>query len=177
MNSAPSIPSLIALYWRDATIKRAGDTVGFMLLAAAGFHWFAPPESPPPGVDLSFEIAMSKWVPLIAVVALIVLVRRHRWVTAVLTHGIVIKGIIENVDVYAREARHRETTPAFQRVIIRSYYATIRYTWQGIDKQVCLKLPSSPSVYGAFKGRELDLMILESAPGKPLIRAVYLDRL
>jgi hypothetical protein len=175
------MPNLIALYWRDATIKRAGDTVGFMLLVAAGFHWLAPPESPLPGVDLSFEIAMSKWVPagalLIVVVALIVLVRRHRWVTAVLTHGIVSKGIIEDVNLYAREARQRETTPAFQRVIIRSYYATIRYTWRGIDKQVCLKLPSSPSVYGAFKGRELDLMILESAPGKPLIRAVYLDRL
>lgn len=88
VNSAQAVPSLKRLYERDFVIKNAVNKGGFMLIVAAGFRWFAPSGTPPPGVDLSFEIAMSKWVPVGAVVlaatALIVLVWRWRWIKRVL---------------------------------------------------------------------------------------------
>ena len=178
MNSAPSIPSLKSLYLRDFTIKNAINKGGFMLLAAAGFRWFAPSGTPPPGVDLSFEIAMAKWVPvgalILAVIALVVLVWRYLWVKKVLSEGVTIKGTVENVDVYSREASPSDNAPAFQRAYIRSCYAIIRYTAQGEERKVRLKLPSSPSTYQVFKGKETELIVLDSAPGKPLIRSVYL---
>ncbi len=180
MKPTPSQPGLPSLYWRDITIKRAIDTAGFMLIVAAGFRLLAPPNPPPPGVDLSFEIAMSKWVPVgalvIAALASLILLRRYLWVRKVLSQGVAIKGKVESMDVYAREASHSEHTPAFQRSTIRSYYAVIRYAWQGVDKIVRLKLPNSPSVYGTFEGHDVDLIVLDSTPDKPLIRAVYLGR-
>lgn len=179
MNTTPSIPSLKSLYYRDFIIKNAINKGGFMLLAAAGFRWFTPSGTPPPGVDLSFEIAMAKWVPvgaiILAAIALIVLVWRCTWIKKVLSEGDTIKGTIEDVDVYSREASHSDTTPAFQRAVIRSYYAIIRYTAQGTERKVRLKLPCSPSVYQIFKGKETELIVLSSAPDKPLIRAVYLS--
>jgi hypothetical protein len=178
MNTTPSIPGLSTLYARDFTIKNAINKGGFMLLAAAGFRWFAPSGTPPPGVDLSFEIAMAKWVPvgalILAAIALIVLVWRYLWIKKVLSQGDTIRGSVEDVDVYSREASHSDTTPAFQRSYIRSYYAIIRYTVQGVERKVRLKLPNSPSVYKIFKGKETELIVLDSAPGKPLIRSVYL---
>ena len=180
MNSVVAVPGLKALYWRDLTIKRAVDTVGFMLLVAAGFRWAAPTGSPPPGVDLSFEIAMAKWVPVgaivIAALALIILMRRHLWVKAVLTQGVALKGKLEDVDVFTREDSDSENTPAFQRSVTRSYYVTLRYLWRGADQKVRLKLPNSPYTYGLSKGRDVDLIVLDSAPHKPLIRSVYLGR-
>lgn len=181
MNPAPpTIPSLPSLFWRDLPFKRAANTTGFMLMVAVGFLLVTPPNPPPPGVDLSFEIAMSKWVPVgaftVAAVAALILLRRYLWVKKVLTEGTTIKGKVEDMEVYEREANHSDTTPAFQRPTIRSYYAVIRYTWKGEDKKVSLKLPNSPSVYGTFKGHEVDLIILDSAPNKPLIRNIYLGR-
>jgi hypothetical protein len=170
----------MSLRHRDTVIERAFNTSGFMLIVAAGFRWLAPPNPPPPDVDLSFEIAMSKWVPVgavvIAAIASFILVRRYLWVKQVLTHGTTIQGIVEDVDVYEREASHSDNAPAFQRSIIRSYYPTIRYTVQGTERTVRLRLPLSPSVYQIFKGKETELVLLESAPDKPLLRAVYLGR-
>lgn len=181
MNSTPTtVPSLLSLHRRDFTIKRAIDTAGFMFIVAAGFRWMAPPATPPPGVDLSFEIAMSKWIPVgalaIATVALLILARRYFWVKKVITQGVTLKGKVEDVDVYEREASHGSNTPAFQRPTVRSYYAIIRYSWNGEDKTVSLKLPNSPSTYGTFKGHDVDLIVHESAPNHPLIHAVYLGR-
>ena len=35
-------------------------------------------------------------------------------------------------------------------------------------------MPFSPLNYGAFKGKELDLVLLPESPNKPLVREVYL---
>jgi hypothetical protein len=151
-----------------------------MLVVILGFRWAESSGSPPPGVDLSFEIAMAKWVPvgalIIAVLALIVLARRFSWVRTVLRDGVAVTGIVENVDVHTREAQHSENSPAFQRATIRSYYAKIGYNWEGADKQVRLRLPSSPFVHGIAKGGNVELLVLASAPDKPLIRTVYFNR-
>lgn len=181
MNSAPTkIPGLPTLYWRDNIIKGVINTASFMLVVAAGFVWLKPPNPPPPGVDLSFEIEMSKWVPVgaltIAAIAALVLLWRYLWVRKVLTEGTTIKGKVENVDVYEREASHSDTTPAFQRPVVRSYWVIIRYTWKNEEKTVSIKLPNSPSVYGTFKGHDIDLIVHDSSPGRPLIRSVYLGR-
>lgn len=181
MTSSPlSIPSLKALYWRDTIIQRSIKTAAFMAVVTFGFIWLAPSGPPPPGVDLSFEIAMAKWVPLaalaIAALALIFLARRYLWVKEVLTHGVPIKGTVEDLDVYAREASHSDNAPAFQRSYIRTYYAIIHYDWNGQPKKARIKLPGSPVVYQISKGKVIDLIALDSAPDQPLIRAVYQGR-
>lgn len=48
-----------------------------------------------------------------------------------LVEGTAVKGTIDDVDVLSREASHSDTTPAFERTMIRSYYAIIRYSAQG----------------------------------------------
>jgi hypothetical protein len=180
MNDTPALPGLMALRRRDHIIERALKTAGFMVVVIAGFIWAAPSGAPPPGVDLSFEIAMAKWVPvgaaIIAILASIVLARRYFWVHKVLREGVAVRGILEDVDVYTREAKSSENTPAFQRATIRSYIAVVRYTWEGSAREARLRLPNSPFVHGLAKDRDVDLIVHPSAPRKPLIRAVYLGR-
>ncbi|MCX6854526.1 MAG: hypothetical protein NTV80_06430 [Verrucomicrobia bacterium] len=182
MNSTPpSIPSLKSLYYRDFTIQRAVQTIGFSLFAAAGIQWATQPvPSVVKVVQSPFEIFAAQWGPLIGVVvaalAVMVLVRRYFWVKSVLCRGAIIKGIVEDVDIYSREASHSDNAPAFQRSYIRSYYVIIRFAAHGVDMKKRFKLPHSPSTYKIIKGHEIDLLVLDSAPGKPLIREVYLGR-
>lgn len=182
MNSNPqSIPNLLSLYHRDLIMNLAARTIGFSLFAAAGVWWATQPVPSVVKVENSpLELWVAEWGPLVAIgvaaLALVVLVRRYLWVKQVLSHGITLKGTVEEVDVYARESSSSDTTPAFRRPVTRTYYAIIRYTWQGVDKKVRIKLPNAPSVYQAFKGHEIDLILLDSAPDKPLIRVVYLGR-
>ena len=183
MNPAPtSIPSLPSLFWRDCTIRRAAEVAGFSLFAAFGIWWATQPVPSVVKVEQSpMEIWAAQWGPTVAVVvsalAVLVLVRRWRWVREVLLHGTPIKGTVEEVDVHSHEAKHSETTPAFKRAQIRTYIAVVRYDWRGMEKTARLKLPNSPAVYEIYKGREIDLLALNSAPDKPLIRTVYLGRL
>ncbi len=181
MPSSQSMPSLKSLYRLDRTIERAANTCGFCLFAAAGITWATQPVASVVKVENSpAEIWAAEWGPtvalIVAAVALIVLVRRYLWLKKVLGNGITIKGIVEDVDMYSHEASHSDTTPAFQRSVIRSYYANIRYAWQGVDKKARLKLPYTPSTHQVFKGKEIELIVLDSAPDKPLIRSVYLGR-
>ena len=177
----PSIPNLQTLYWRDISINRAARTVGFSLFVAAGIKWATQPVASVVKVENSpLEIWVAVWGPTVALVVaalgLIFLVRRYLWVKKVLSEGDVIKGTVQEVDIYSREASHSSNAPAFQRSMIRTYYATICYTWQGVDKKVRFKLPNSPGTYGIAKNGDVDLLALESAPGKPLIRQLYLGR-
>jgi hypothetical protein len=166
------------LYFRDSFIHRASFTTVFGFFAASMFHWVAQPVPSVVKVEQSpFEIYALAWGPtvgvVVGVIALILLVRRYIWLKRVFCEGSAIKGNVEDIDVYSREASHSDATPAFERSIIRTYYAIIRYAWQGDDKTVRLKLPFSPSACQAFKGHEIDLLVHASAPGKPLIRAMY----
>lgn len=182
MNTTPpSIPSIKSLYYRDNIIGRAFRTMGFALFAAVGFKWVSQPVNSVVKVENSpLEIWVLQWGPTVAVVvaatAALVLVRRYLWVKQVLSNGTTISGTVEDIDLYEREASHSDTTPAFQRSIIRTYVVNIRYAWNGVDKQARFKLPLSPSTYKIAKGGKVDLLVHESAPDKPLISIVYLGR-
>jgi hypothetical protein len=179
--AAPSIPSIKSLYHRDNIIGRSLRTMGFALFAAAGFKWASQPVNSVVEVENSpIEIWVMHWGPTVAVVvaalAAIVLVRRFLWVKQVLSTGTTISGTVEDIDLYEREASHSDSTPAFQRSIIRTYVVDIRYAWNGVEKQARLKLPLSPFTYNISKGGKVDLLVHESAPDKPLISIVYLGR-
>ena len=181
MATTPSaLPSFKSLYYIDSTIGRAGFTTLFALVAAAGFYWVSQPVNAMVKVENSpLEEWVMQWGPAaalgVAALALLILVRRHAWLKKILTQGTPIKGTVEDVTIYEREAPKSKNAPAFGGAKIRTYYTTIRYTWQGKENQVRFKLPFSPSTYQITKGGEVDLLILESNPKKPVIRKVYLS--
>lgn len=180
MATTPSaLPSLKSLYYIDSTIGRAGFTTLFALVAAAGFYWISQPVPSAVKVENSpLEEWVMQWGPAVALtvaaLALLILVRRHAWLKKILTQGTPIKGTVEDVTIYEREAPKSENSPAFKTTKIRTYYTVIRYAWKGVENQVRFKLPFSPSTYQITKGGEVDLLILESNPKKPVIRKVYL---
>lgn len=181
MATTPSaLPSFKSLYYIDSTIGRAGFTTLFALVAAAGFYWVSQPVNAMVKVENSpLEEWVMQWGPAaalgVAALALLILVRRHAWLKNILTHGTPIKGTVEDVTIYEREAPKRENSPAFKTTKIRTYYTVIRYAWKGVENQVRFKLPFSPSTYQITKGGDVDLLILESNPKKPVIRKVYLS--
>ena len=175
-----SLPSIRTLYFSDRTLQRALRTFGFWIFAAIMIRWVTQPVPSAIKIEKSpFDIWLVELGPSVALViaalAAIVLVRRYYFVRQIFSEGTVIQGTVEKLDTYEREASHSDTTPVFQRSKIRTYYATIRYTWQGVSRQVRCWLPFSASNYKIFNGKETDLILLDSAPKKPLIRALYLE--
>ena len=175
------MPNLKSLYYRDFTIQRAIKTIGFTLFAAAGIKWATQPVESVVKVDHSpLEDWIAQWWPAVALciaaLATLVLVRRYQWIKRVLSSGIKIKGCLEDTDVYTRENSHSDNAPAFQRSYTRTYYVTITYEWKGVEKRIRRRLPNSPSTYQITKDIGVDLIILDSAPDRPLIGAVYLGR-
>ena len=179
--TAPTLPGFGSLYFLDRPLRRAVTAGGFGLLFAIGIRWVTSPQ-PNAVVKVEhspIEIWVMQWGSVIGLVvaalALLFLVRRFLWIKKVLSHGITIKGTVEDVDIYSREADTSSTTPMFRRPKIYTYYALIRYSWQGVDRKVRFNLPYSPSTHNLFKGRDTELMVLASSPGRPLIRSVYLE--
>ena len=175
------MPSLKSLYYRDFTIQRAIKTLLFFLFAAGGIKWATQPVESVVKVELSpMEIWIAQWGPIvaicIAVLALVVMVRRHHWIKKVLSMGTRIKGTLESTDVYKRENSHSDNAPAFERSYTRTYYVTISYAWKGVEKRIRCRLPNSPFTYQITKDDGVDLMVLDSAQDRPLIRNVYLGR-
>jgi hypothetical protein len=175
-----TLPGIRTLYYSDRVFSRALRTCGFCMFAAFMIRWATQPV--PSAVDIEkspLEIWLAAFGPavalVVAVLALIISVRRYHWVRKVLSQGTIIQGTVMELDIYEREASHSGTTPAFQRSTIRTYYATLRYHWQGITHQVRHSLPYSASTYKIFKGKETDLILLDAAPEKPLIHALYLE--
>ena len=173
-----TVPSLRTLYFCDRTLGRALRTAPFCLFATFMIRWATQPVPTAVKIEKSpFDIWLAAYGPTVALVASvlasIIAVHRYLWVKRVLTEGSIIQGTVEELDVYEREASHSDTTPAFQRSTIRTYYATIRYQWQGGTRQVRCWLPLSGSNYKIFKGKETDLILLDSSPKKPLLRALY----
>lgn len=174
-----SVPGLSKLYWCDLTFRRAVTACGFGLLVAAGIWWLAPVSSPDPSVDLSFEIAMGKWVPpvglMLSAVGMLVLAWRRRLVKKILTEGTIIKGVVEKLESHATRTNdddHAGVKPIYR----HSWWATVRYMAGGREWRVTLRLPGSGFSYGLAKDGETELSVLDSKPGKPLIRAVYLGQ-
>lgn len=177
-NTETLFPSFRTLYWQDFTIRRAFNGMIGGLILAAGIWWMIQPvpnalpqPEPPP------EVVYGPWVCVggivFSVLAGIVLIRRFLLVKEILSHGIAVKGTVEDVDVYV--ATHRETGSSTT-TTTRSYHVTFRYEVQGFEQKLRVKLFHSPGTYGLKKEGEVDLIVLESAPHKPLIRAVYLGR-
>jgi hypothetical protein len=178
-STTPSIPGLSSLFYVDPVISRAGKTGAFSLVASAGIYWVSQPVPSAVKVEISpAETWVMQWGPLVALIvaalALFILVRRHAWLKKILTSGTPVKGTVEDVTTYERDAPKSDNAPAFGSAKIRSYYTVIRYAWQGTENQVRFKLPFSPGTYQIAKGAEIDLLILDSTPKKPLIRKVYL---
>jgi hypothetical protein len=182
MNPAtPAIPSLRSLYRCDLTIRRAANAIIAGVVAPAGILWATrPATSPPPGVDLSFELAAANWAPLagafVVVLGGIFLARRYLWVKKVFSQGITIKGIVKDLEVHSWTPSRDSTTSAVRRPQRHAYWATVRYAVHGVEREACLRLPNSGFTYGLAKDRETDLMVLDWVPDKPLIRSVYLGK-
>ena len=150
---------------------------GFGVLVAAGMYWVSQPvSSPPPPIDNSFDVALAKLASLggIAMSAIALLILHWRWmrVRKILLEGTVIKGLVEDLDVVVTKWTDSDSH-SHKRKTRRSYYAILRYTAQGEERQVRLKMPNSGFVYGLVKGKETDLVVHDSMPDKPLIRAIY----
>lgn len=179
---APAVPDLLLLRANDAWFKRAVNLAGFGVMVAVGFWWFGRPmENVPPSVDLSFETAMAEVIPPVALtvsaLALAVAVLRYFHVRKVFTRGKSIRGVVEDLKTEAwTTSANVDQSHGMKSVTRRSHYATVRYTVWGRERKVRVKLPNSGFTFGLQKNGEVDLMVLESQPDKPLIRAVYLGK-
>ena len=152
----------------------------FGVVVAVGMYWVSQPvSSPPPPIDNSFDVAIAKVGAIGGIVmsgvGLLILLRRWRWVRKIFKEGTVIRGLVENIDVVVTTSSSSDSH-TFKHKTRRSYYAILRYTAQGEERTVRVKLPSSGFVYGLAKGQETDLMVHHLIPEKPLICAVYLGR-
>lgn len=175
----PAVPGLKLLFLDDFIFGRAVRIGVFALLAGFGIHWASQPQ-PNAVVKVEhspLEVVVMQWsIPaglVIAAIAVLIAVRRRLWIKKVITEGVVITGMVEAVDVSSRTASHSENTPAFQRPVIRTYWASITYSFLGKQRKFRRRLPNSPGTYSLVKGREVELLIHESAPGSPLIHAIY----
>jgi hypothetical protein len=129
--------------------------------------------------NTAFDAEIGKMVPPIAIavaaVALVLLVSRYLAVKKVFSQGTAIKGLVEDIEVYSRE-QDTDRTAGQKRSYVRTYWATLVYTFAGKERRVKLKLPNSGFTFGLAKGRETELVVLESKPDKPFIRSVYQKR-
>ena len=181
MNSTPpTIPGIKSLYWNDAAIRRSVNAFVFGLIVAAGMKWASQPvDTGLPPIDNSADLEFAKWVIVgglvLSAVGGIILLWRYLWVRKVFTHGTTIKGMVEDIDVQSWSESSNSTTTS-KSVTRYSYYAILRYDMHGKERKVRLKLPNSGFTYGIAKGKETDLVVLDAAPDKPLVRAVYMGR-
>ncbi len=165
------------LYHADRAISSGIQLVVLALLFAAGFAWVTQPV---PGVEPvpgpSFEREIAPYVPLftgaLAAIGLLVFLRRFLFVRSVLASGVLVKGRVEKLETTETRTNSRSAT-ADRPIYRRTYFATISYLVNNAPYTVCIRLPNSPSVYQVFEGRETELIVLPSAPGKPLLKAVY----
>jgi hypothetical protein len=176
----PFLPSLSTLYWNDRAFGRWAKAFCFSLVVAAGMWWATRPM--PNAIvteNTAFDAEVGKMVPpiaiAVAVVALVLLILRYLVVKKTFTQGTVIKGLVEDIEVYSRE-QDTDRSPGQGRSYVRTYWATLVYTFGGKERRVTLKLPNSGFTFGLMKGGETDLVVLESRPDKPLIRSVYQKR-
>ena len=177
MNLAPyPMPGLKFLHRHDRIIRGAMNKMVFGVVVAAGMLWMSQPaQAAQPPAELMLEAGAIQWVAVgglvMSAVAALVLVWRYSRVKKILTCGITVKGIVEDLEAvsFRTDSESSTSTPSYRHV----HFATIRYMVQGVEQQVCLKLPNSGFTYGLVKSREVDLIVLETAPRKPLIRAVY----
>jgi hypothetical protein len=172
------MPGFTHLFWNDRTIGFATRASVMAVLAGVGIPWATQPVPGAPVIPgPAIEQDIIRWVPFgatgIVLLLLVVLVMRCRFIQAALTHGTLIQGRVEEVDMHATED---STDYLGKATYSRSYFATIGYEWEGTPRTLCQKLPTMPSALGVMKGSEVDLIVLASSPRKPLIKSIYTSR-
>jgi hypothetical protein len=179
MNSAPSsIPGFRSLFWNDPIFKRAISLCGFGVMVATGFWWLSQPV---PNARVPVDVSMEKKVPPIALavaaLALVAASWRYLQVRKIFTEGTLIRGVVEDLEVETwQTSANMDQSHGSNSRTERSHYATIRYTARGLERKVRQKLPNSGFTFGLKKGGEVELMVTDSQPERPFIRAVYLRR-
>lgn len=178
MDAPRSVPGIVALYSRDLTIQWAANMAGFGLVIAAGMYWVSLPVSPdPPPVDNSFDVALAQCASIggliLAGIGLLLVLRRWRRVSRILAEGIIIKGLVEDLEVVSTTWTDKDSVTRAKHTR-RSYYAVIRYNALEEERTVRVKLPNSGFTFGLVKGQETELVLNEWLPNEPLIKAIYL---
>jgi hypothetical protein len=174
--SSPALPGPRLFYDRDRIIHRAVNMLVFGLIVAGGVWWATRPyPGVPASVDRTFDEMARPWGIaggfVLAMVGGLLLVWRWLRVRKILTEGRAIQAMVEDLEsVKWRSGEDNATGKAQYRY---SYYVTLRYTAQGAERQVRQKLATAGFTVGLVKGHETEVMVLDSAPCKPLIRAVY----
>ena len=180
MNSTPdALPDFRSLYWSDFTIRRAVVPIIMGLMLAAGMWWMVQPiPNAVPQEEVPPEIAYAPWLAagglVVSAVSALVLVRRYLLVKKILGEGSAVKGTAVKVDRYDSNRDRNSSTSTLQFTTSYVYYVTIRYEVQGVERKVRLKLLFSPGTYGIKEDGEVELLVLDAKPRKPLIRAMYL---
>ena len=170
------VPSFSTLYWKERVFRGCINAIAMSVMIAVGIPWATQPQPGVPPLENVIQMQeMAKWAPLVGAVigtiALLILVARYFRIRNILTDGIIVKGKVDKIETYESRTDSQSTTstPTYS----RSYWATMSYQVNGQAYQVCQKLPHSPSTDGALEGKEIELVVLESAPSKPLIKRVY----
>ena len=174
------MPRLRTLYWCDFLVMLACNAAVAALVVALLIHGFKPATPTDPKIYVSPpEAFVGEWGSTVALavagLAFLILVRRYLWVKKVLSKGTLIKGIVRSVECRKRDANADRRGEALVRPrIVRNDYATIRYAAGGGEWEVNVGLPGSNTFFNVIAGHEVDLLVLDSAPTRPLVREVYL---
>jgi hypothetical protein len=108
--------------------------------------------------------------------AAVVMAMRYQSIRRIFLHGTAVMGLVEDLEQHKFESA-KSTSTSNQKSTWYSHHAVLRYTAAGAEREVRLRLPNSGFVFGLVNGMETDLLVLESAPDKPVIRSVYINNL
>ncbi|MBL9146505.1 MAG: hypothetical protein JNM99_22685 [Verrucomicrobiaceae bacterium] len=172
--SLPSLRSLTSLYTLDRPFARIANVTGIVLVVSVTLGWvshqmkgFVTDESA--GIDTHALTWASGAGVVLMVLGLVLMLRRYHWIHQVVSHGTVIKGVLQKIDVHTTRLpaeKHAPWTPRLS----HTYYAVVSYDCGGVTRQARLKLPAGATM---TEGAEIDLMILPRTPSQPLLRAVF----
>ncbi len=186
MSGSPSLitptptpmPGLKHLYRHDRIIAGAAHKIAFGVMVAAGMWWISQPQPnavvTPSAAEQAFEAQAIQWAAIgglvMSAISALVLAWRFARVKKILASGITVKGTVEELGSVAFRKNSRSTSKPTYR---HTRFVNLRYAIHGAEQQVRLWLPNTGFSYGLVEGREIDLLVLETAPRKPLIRAMY----
>lgn len=170
-------PGFRSLYWADFPLRRTMRAMCMGGLVAIGGGWMLQPvPNALPQYEPPIEVQFAPWMIVggiaVAILSAVFVLLRYRWIRQVLLHGESIQGTADLLDIY--DTNMHGSSDRIRKTPTYAYYVNIRYEWRGLERTVRFKLLHSPSTFGIRKGQPVELLVLDSAPHKPLIRSVYL---
>lgn len=173
----PSLRSLTTLYKLDRPFARLANFAGIMLMGSITLGWahfqmksFITVESA--GIDThAIQWAAVAGITLVPL-SFALLLRRHHWLFKVVTEGTIIKGQVQRIEVHTTRLpaeKHAPWTPRLS----HTYSVIVAYECGGVTRQTRLKLPSLPGGDSLPEGAAVDLLVLPSTPGSPLLRQAF----